>query len=109
MTNANANAARLLRMKRFKWKSRLKFSLKESGPPLPTILEEDDETEVLHTTNKRSKSCSQQASSSETNHHHHQNNEQTVDDVSIDELASYLENGVYIPKKMSLMAEMMYT
>jgi len=99
------NAARLHRMKRFKWKSRLKFSLKESGPPLPTILEEDDETEVL----TKSKSCSQQACSSETNHHHNEQAPHSVDDVSIDELASYLENGVYIPKKMSLMAEMMYT
>jgi hypothetical protein len=32
-----------------------------------------------------------------------------VDDVTIDELASYLDVFVYIPKKMSPMAEMMYT
>ncbi|CAM1154652.1 OSER1 (predicted) [Pycnogonum litorale] len=31
------------------------------------------------------------------------------DDVSINELAAYFDNLVYIPKKMSTMAEMMYT
>ncbi|GAB6029024.1 hypothetical protein CHUAL_004812 [Chamberlinius hualienensis] len=40
------------------------------------------------------KSCSQQA---------------RLDDVTIDELAGYFENYVYIPRKMSSMAEMMYT
>lgn len=42
-------------------------------------------------------SCSQQALMNETNC-----------DVTIDELASYFETFVYIPKKMSSMAEMMY-
>lgn len=32
-----------------------------------------------------------------------------MDDTTVDELASYLENLVYIPRKMSVMAEMMYT
>ncbi|XP_064605613.1 uncharacterized protein LOC135470539 [Liolophura sinensis] len=45
---------------------------------------------------KHEKSCSQQAKMS-------------VDDFSVNELASYFENYVYIPKKMSSMAEMMYT
>lgn len=31
------------------------------------------------------------------------------DDTTVDELAGYFENLVYIPKKMSVMAEMMYT
>lgn len=39
-------------------------------------------------------SCSQQA---------------RLDDLTVDELACYLEDFVYIPKKMSSMAEMMYT
>lgn len=39
-------------------------------------------------------SCSQQA---------------RMDDLSVDELAGYFEDFVYIPKKMSSMAEMMYT
>lgn len=45
---------------------------------------------------KQEKTCSQQAKIS-------------VDDFSVNELASYFENYVYIPKKMSSMAEMMYT
>lgn len=32
-----------------------------------------------------------------------------VDDLTVEELASYFEDFVYIPKKMSTMAEMMYT
>lgn len=40
------------------------------------------------------KSCSQEA---------------RLDDVSVDELSGYFEDFVYIPKKMSSMAEMMYT
>lgn len=32
-----------------------------------------------------------------------------TDDITVDELAGYFENFVYIPKKMSHMAEMMYT
>lgn len=32
-----------------------------------------------------------------------------ADDITVDELAGYFENFVYIPKKMSHMAEMMYT
>lgn len=42
----------------------------------------------------RSYSCSQQA---------------LIDDMSVDELAGYLDDFVHIPKKMSSMAEMMYT
>ncbi|KAH8032989.1 hypothetical protein MRX96_059422 [Rhipicephalus microplus] len=30
------------------------------------------------------------------------------DDTTVDELAAYFENGVHIPRRMSLMAEMMY-
>lgn len=32
-----------------------------------------------------------------------------MDDTTVDELASYFDNLVYIPRKMSVMAEMMYT
>jgi len=32
-----------------------------------------------------------------------------VDDVSVDDLAGYLEDSMMFPKKMSYMAEMMYT
>ncbi|EEC08185.1 conserved hypothetical protein [Ixodes scapularis] len=32
-----------------------------------------------------------------------------MDDTTVDELAGYFDNLVYIPRKMSLMAEMMYT
>lgn len=42
----------------------------------------------------RERSCAQQA---------------RLDDVTMDELAGYFENYVYIPRKMSTMAEMMYT
>ncbi|XP_050401190.1 uncharacterized protein LOC126818056 [Patella vulgata] len=44
--------------------------------------------------NKVEKSCSQEAS---------------IDDLSVDELAGYFDDFVHIPKKMSVMAEMMYT
>ena len=43
---------------------------------------------------KRPSTCSEQA---------------RVDDISVDELAGYFEDYVHIPKKMSTMAEMMYT
>lgn len=46
--------------------------------------------------------CSQQASYNSTN-------PGSCDDVTIGELASYLDTIVHIPKKMSSMAEMMYT
>ncbi|XP_074641641.1 uncharacterized protein LOC141899310 [Tubulanus polymorphus] len=45
-------------------------------------------------TPKLSRSCSQEAK---------------LDDMSVDELAGYLEEYMHIPKKMSSMAEMMYT
>ncbi|KAK4326678.1 hypothetical protein Pmani_002836 [Petrolisthes manimaculis] len=43
------------------------------------------------------RSCSQQARSPD------------YEDVTMDELAAYLDNFLYLPKKMSIMAEMMYT
>lgn len=43
------------------------------------------------------RSCSQQARSAD------------YEDVTMDELAAYLDNFLYLPKKMSHMAEMMYT
>lgn len=76
----------------------MKFSLKEAGRNSPSNLtpiteEEEDEEDPQ---SKMQSSCDQPTSD-------------PVDDVTIDELAAYLENGVYIPKKMSQMAEMMYT
>lgn len=60
----------------------------------------DDQVASTSTANAASHgtaSCSQQALMNQTNC-----------DVTIDELASYFETFVYIPKKMSSMAEMMY-
>jgi hypothetical protein len=66
---------------------------------LPTILEENLSTSTNTSSSSppssTSMSCSQQS--------------EQVDDVTIDELASYLDLFVYIPKKMSSQAEMMYT
>ncbi|KFM80788.1 hypothetical protein X975_06736, partial [Stegodyphus mimosarum] len=39
----------------------------------------------------------------------HASQQDNTDDITVDELAGYFENLVYIPKKMSHMAEMMYT
>lgn len=50
-------------------------------------------------------SCSQQAGSGAAGV---ANSSGTSDDVTIDELASYFDTFVHIPKKMSTMAEMMY-
>ncbi|XP_045613431.1 uncharacterized protein [Procambarus clarkii] len=52
-------------------------------------------TETLESGTVRS--CSQQARSAD------------YEDVTMDELAAYLDNFLYLPKKMSHMAEMMYT
>jgi hypothetical protein len=73
---------------------------KNSSSRLPTILEENlcSSTSTNNTASppqSTSMSCSQQS--------------EQVDDVTIDELASYLDLFVYIPKKMSAQAEMMYT
>jgi len=97
-----------------KWKSRAKSSLKECRlfPSLPTIAEDTPESQLLdpvkcvslntqgqgqqlNGSGNAPQSCSQQAL--------------TEDDITIDELASYLDLLVHIPKKMSPMAEMMYT
>jgi len=84
---------------------------------LPPILEDEDEEESLISPSISSlnlippilqsvsaaatQSCSQQAMNEEAGGQR--------DDVTIDELASYIEYGLVIPKKMSTMAEMMYT
>lgn len=103
------------RFRTLKWKTRIKCSLLDhpsssssSSSQLPTIREvreEDEEEEdygvgrsgeIAETVESNKvqthhQSCSQQISSSE-------DDESVVNDVMIDELASYLENGVYIPK-----------
>lgn len=56
-----------------------------------------NETNPAAVMDSLSPSCSQQA------------RQVYPDDVSINELAAYFDNMVYIPKKMSIMAEMMYT
>ena len=62
---------------------------------LETIPESTPETRAHKRTHTETAySCSQQA---------------RMDDLSVDELAGYFEDFVYIPKKMSTMAEMMYT
>lgn len=79
-------------------------NLQASTSLLP--ITDDDETKSTKTTSKSSpnrgtqgQTCSQQAlMSTPTN----------CDDVTIDELASYFDVFVHIPKKMSHMAEMMY-
>uniref|UniRef100_A0A1E1XQ00 Oxidative stress-responsive serine-rich protein 1 n=1 Tax=Amblyomma sculptum TaxID=1581419 RepID=A0A1E1XQ00_AMBSC len=60
-------------------------------PSAPSCLTVSSTTKVQTTPDL---TCSQQA---------------RMDDTTVDELASYLENLVYIPRKMSVMAEMMYT
>lgn len=94
-------------------------SLRNALPPIPEDIDEEDqtisspetcltETSLLPSTvptvsppqavnATAHQSCSQQALM------------ETTDDITIDELASYLEVLVHIPKKMSPMAEMMYT
>ncbi|CAL8096817.1 unnamed protein product [Orchesella dallaii] len=101
--------------KSMKWKRRLKFSLCDLRSVLPTIPEDTEEqncapacsneTQLPSSTTGATQnldgspsSCSQQALMETMN-----------DDITINELASYLEEFVYIPKKMSPMAEMMYT
>lgn len=58
-----------------------------------------------NTRSNASTSCSQQAGNGAAGI---ANSSGTSDDVTIDELASYFDTFVHIPKKMSTMAEMMY-
>ena len=114
-----------------KWKSRLNCSLRAEGTPTLAPIVEDEEEGLLSpsisrlhlrppllqsqsagggganpltATNPSHASCSQQALM-ETG----SNSGTQYDDVTIDELASYMEYGLTIPKEMSSMAEMMYT
>lgn len=74
------------------YKRRCRRQLPEGElPDLKSLsLSESSETAVY-------RSCSQQARSPD------------YEDVTMDELAAYLDNFLYLPKKMSHMAEMMYT
>ncbi|XP_068225157.1 uncharacterized protein [Palaemon carinicauda] len=74
------------------YKRRCRRQLPEGElPDLKSLsLSENPETAVY-------RSCSQQARSPD------------YEDVTMDELAAYLDNFLYLPKKMSHMAEMMYT
>ncbi|CAG0917692.1 unnamed protein product [Notodromas monacha] len=72
------------------------FSTEETGSVCESVLTMSNlvQTDVIPVR----KSCSQEAANP------------TYEEVSsVDELAGYLENGLHIPKKMSKMAEMMYT
>lgn len=104
--------------KTLRWKRKLQLSLKDLRSVLPTIHEDGDENSlegqtglyqnrsgeaknpagVFQNVDGSPSSCSQQALMETAN-----------DDITINELASYLDEFVYIPKKMSPMAEMMYT
>lgn len=54
-------------------------------------------------------SCAQQHASRGGGAGHHHTDHQMEGEVSVDDLAGYLEDSVVFPKKMSHMAEMMYT
>lgn len=99
-----------------KWKSRIRGTFKQRS--LPPILE-DTESDYLTPGNSSAQAispsspnlnCSQQAlMENNGNRWTQESSIDPIDDVTIDELASYLDVFVYIPKKMSPMAEMMYT
>ncbi|CAG7734245.1 unnamed protein product [Allacma fusca] len=99
-----------------KWKSRIRGTFKQRI--LPPIIEdaESDYESCCNSSaqpappNSPNLNCSQQAlMESSGNRWTPESSADPIDDVTIDELASYLDVFVYIPKKMSPMAEMMYT
>ena len=67
-------------------------------PPLPLADDDEDCPSVpsASAAHCSSSSCAQQA-------------RQEFGDVSVNDLAGYLEDSIVFPKKMSRMAEMMYT
>jgi hypothetical protein len=72
----------------------LKLSSPDNTPPLAVNSQQQQQSQPeIH------KSCSQEAA----------NPVVFEEMLSVDELAGYLENGLHIPRKMSQMAEMMYT
>ncbi|XP_019365387.1 PREDICTED: oxidative stress-responsive serine-rich protein 1-like [Gavialis gangeticus] len=77
-----------------------KFSGLQNALPLPperrTVTEDHSQPLASRTPSSSPRSCSEQARA-------------YVDDVTIEDLSGYLEYYLYIPKKMSHMAEMMYT
>lgn len=97
--------------------SRLKTALKATAPRAPRSRSED-RVSTLTTSAvaaaaaaaaaAASSSCSQQALLNQTTVTTAAATAGTECDVTIDELASYFETFVHIPKKMSSMAEMMY-
>ncbi|NXV00179.1 OSER1 protein, partial [Cettia cetti] len=76
--------------------SGLQNTLPLSIPPDRTVSEEHSQPLPSRTPSSSPRSCSEQARA-------------FVDDVTIEDLSGYMEYYLYIPKKMSHMAEMMYT
>jgi len=113
--NASMDFARLSTLqwvkKPPKWKSRAKLNLKECRlfSTLATI-PEDTDTESSGSV-KSQASCPQspQPNSNTPQSCSQQALTESSDDITCDELASYFDLLVQIPKKMSPMAEMMYT
>ncbi|NWJ11265.1 OSER1 protein, partial [Crypturellus undulatus] len=93
-------AAKACECKRWQDMEVYKFSGLQNSLPLAsdrrTVAEDHSQPLLSRTPSSSPRSCSEQARA-------------FVDDVTIEDLSGYMEYYLYIPKKMSHMAEMMYT